>query len=390
MKRGDELPLRDSLPVGTNAAGLPEPQAVVSAPLPLASATAAPMPDEEPLVSVIVPVYNVENYLSACLDALLAQRDVRLQIIAVDDGSSDGSGHILDAYAACHPTLEVVHTKNQGLGQARVEGLAPARGSYIGFCDSDDVPDVDMYATLLARARASAADVVVCGFKRVDAESGRLIATEVFGDEREVLNVAGDPGLFLAINTAVWNKLYRAELIDEEIRSFLFPRVVEDLIFELLVYRRVKRIAFVEQAPYRYAVRTGSLMSGMTTEELKCLTASLLEVRERIASTTEGFAFLELCDLAAFTHLGLSFPLHLADRESRSLPKVLRQVRAVLDKEFPLYAKSRLCSLAFVLTHRGKNAKLFAARVCHRLHLSVPLIRFLRFCARRQWRLRYW
>jgi glycosyltransferase involved in cell wall biosynthesis len=345
---------------------------------------------KSPLVSVIVTVYNGEGYLKTCLDALLSQSGVNLQIVAVDDGSTDASGRILDAYAAQHAALTVVHTENQGLGQARIEGLAKARGDYIGFCDSDDLPDSDMYATLLKRALETSADLVVCGFRRVDAASGRLIATEMLGFDPEPCLVRQDPGILLAVNTSVWNKLYRAELIDEDVLAFTFPRVAEDIPFELLVYRHLRRIAFVERPLYNYRVRTDSLMSGVTAESFECLRSSLVNVRKQIAALMQSAELLEVCDLIAFAHLDLSFPMRLARTEDCSLSQMIRHARTVLKTDFPLFASSRLCSLSSVFRHRGRNLKLSVARICQKLHLTTALITFLRFCLRHRWRMGYW
>jgi hypothetical protein len=352
-------------------------------------------PPAAPLISVILPVYNGEGSLAACLDALLAQDGVRLQIVAVDDGSTDASGHILDSYAARHPGVVAVHTANQGIGMARVEGLARATGGYIGFCDSDDRPDADMYATMLKRALETSADLVVCGFRRVDAESGQALTDEMLGFGPQPRSVAADPGILLAINTSVWNKLYKAELIDSSILAFAFPRVAEDVVFQLLAYQRVKRITFVERPLYCYRVRAGSLMSGMTQASFDCLHASLLELRRLMADAAHGRDMLEVCDLVAFTHLGLSLPLRLTAAngtaaQAPSLSQVARHARAVLKKDFPLFATSRLCSLASVLQHRGRNLKLFVARLCHRLHLTTALIGLLRLCLRHNWRVGYW
>ncbi len=114
-------------------------------------------------ISVIVPVYNVEQYLKRCVDSILAQTENRLEIILVDDGSTDCSGAICDAYASQYEQIRVCHKENGGLTSAWKAGLALAIGEYTGFVDSDDWIDPDMYERMLALAEREEADVTVCG-----------------------------------------------------------------------------------------------------------------------------------------------------------------------------------------------------------------------------------
>ena len=102
-----------------------------------------------PLLSIVVPVYNVEQYLTKCLDSILAQTLTDFEVIAVDDGSPDSCGKILDEYAEKDNRIRVIHKKNGGVSSARNEALDIARGEYIGFVDSDDYIEADMYECLL-------------------------------------------------------------------------------------------------------------------------------------------------------------------------------------------------------------------------------------------------
>ncbi|MBQ6733891.1 MAG: glycosyltransferase [Lachnospiraceae bacterium] len=114
-------------------------------------------------LSVIVPVYNAGEYLKECLDCLAAQTFRDMEIILVDDGSTDGSGEVCDAYAAEHPQFRVIHKENGGPASAKREGLKIAQGEYIGFADSDDRMDADYYEALVNHAKQSGADIVTCG-----------------------------------------------------------------------------------------------------------------------------------------------------------------------------------------------------------------------------------
>ena len=114
----------------------------------------------EPMLSVVVPVYDVEAWLPACLDSVLGATHRTVEVIVVDDGSPDGSGAVADGYAARDARVRVVHTENQGLGAARNEGLRHATGEFVAFCDSDDVVPATAYATMLGTLRRTGSDFV--------------------------------------------------------------------------------------------------------------------------------------------------------------------------------------------------------------------------------------
>lgn len=124
-----------------------------------------------PEISIIVPVYKVEPYLCKCIDSILAQTLADFELILIDDGSPDECGTICDAYAARDYRIVVIHQKNAGVSAARNAGLEVARGAYIGFVDSDDWIEPEMYETMLRTAKETQADVVVCGMKYTDVEA---------------------------------------------------------------------------------------------------------------------------------------------------------------------------------------------------------------------------
>ena len=139
--------------------------------------------EHNPLISVIVPVYNVAEYLSRCVDSILAQSYENLQIILVDDGSTDDSGKICEEYAKKDARIQVIHQNNGGLSSARNAGLDLASGEYIGFVDSDDWIEPEMYAEMLARMEKYDAQLVCAG--RCDVDGGTGEKTRGLCPERE-------------------------------------------------------------------------------------------------------------------------------------------------------------------------------------------------------------
>ena len=126
-------------------------------------------------ISVIIPVYNVEPFLPACLDSVLAQTHRDLEIILVDDGSADSSGAICDRYAGMDPRIRVIHQENGGVSLARNRGLELATGELISFIDSDDTLEPDMYEQLVHHMQTHGADISHCGYKHLVRDEVRLI-----------------------------------------------------------------------------------------------------------------------------------------------------------------------------------------------------------------------
>ena len=120
------------------------------------------------LISIIIPVYNTEKYLERCLNSLIQQTVKKIEIILIDDGSTDSSGNICDNYAKNHENIKVIHQMNRGQAAARNEGLKIAGGKYIGFVDSDDWVKYDMYETMLEVIENENCDVVECDYIQTD------------------------------------------------------------------------------------------------------------------------------------------------------------------------------------------------------------------------------
>lgn len=172
------------------------------------------------MISIIVPVYNVEPYLRKCLDSILGQTHRDLEILIIDDGSTDGSGKICDEYRY-DERVRVFHTENRGLSAARNLGLDSASGDWIGFVDSDDWIEPDMYEVLIRKGEETGADVVECGchadYTTTSYEHSAIQRTVCGIDAVEAL-IKGE------IRTQVWNKIWRSTLFTDvrfpEGRSF--------------------------------------------------------------------------------------------------------------------------------------------------------------------------
>lgn len=225
----------------------------------------------EPLISVIVPIYNVEALLPRCVDSLLAQTYPHLEIILVDDGSPDGCGAICDAYAQKDGRIRVIHQANSGLAGARNAGLAVARGEYLGFVDSDDRVAPEMYETLLRHIQQAQADIAVCG-RYMELENGELIpmftceTAEVFDGREAVRRFL----LSESLDAAAWDKLYRRSFFGDI--QYPLHYVSEDVPVTSALLARAERVVHCGQPLYYYYQRPGSLShSAFTAKSLGLL-----------------------------------------------------------------------------------------------------------------------
>ena len=221
---------------------------------------------KSPLISVIIPVYNVEKYLRECLDSVLAQTYKNLEIILIDDGSSDNSGQICDEYAAKDSRIKVIHQVNQGVSAARNAGLKAARGQYIGFVDSDDYIKPDMYEYLYQLISKDNADVAMCNFYK---GSFRTSSKDILDNYKlqKLLNIFDVPSwIFL------WNKLYKSTLIQGiSFRSDM--TYGEDSFFVFEIAKQNGLLAIGQEIKYFYRNNPTSCSRNFTKLHLKSFTA---------------------------------------------------------------------------------------------------------------------
>lgn len=329
--------------------------------------------DQKPLISVIVPVYNAEASLERTLQALCGQTLGAIEVVAVDDGSTDGSRAMLEEWAARDDRVRVVATGNRGAFLAREAGLREARGRYVGFCDAGDVPAPSMGARLLARAEETGADIVTSAYERVMPDGSATTEMASFGNG--VRPLGPECGWLASVNTALWNKLYRAELLEHRLVLDAPPRIMEDALFLLALYSHTRSMAFVAEPLYRYQVEDGSAMGHLDAEELNGLFAAWGLLRERVAKAAPGY--LALLDTAAFVHLGVSAPLMLLDLPRGEAAAALARIGRELDERFPLHRSSPFLGLAYAREHPTMGPACMA-HLLARAHLLGPALRAYR------------
>lgn len=208
-------------------------------------------------ISVIVPVYNVERYLRDCLDSVLGQTYTNLEIILVDDGSTDGSSALCDEYGRLDRRVHVIHKVNGGLSSARNAGLDVATGELIGFIDSDDWVEPQMYELLYKGMNETFADVSVCGVTKIYPTSEKaqnFPRRRIYSRRKALFELVNSQDL----ESFAWNKLYKRGLFDEV--RFPEGRIFEDLITLPKLFNQVGRVVHLNECLYNYRRNDESIL----------------------------------------------------------------------------------------------------------------------------------
>lgn len=215
------------------------------------------MDKQQPLISVIVPIYNVEEYVRKCLESLANQTMKQIEVICIDDGSIDSSGRIADEYAKEDKRFRVIHTENRGLSAARNRGIEESRTEWIMLVDSDDWVNPDFCRIPYEAAIENDADIVVFQYC-ITTKSGRIKTKKRILDGIISNEIAVDVG-----ESYTWNKLYKKELFD----SIRYPEghVYEDVWTTHKVIYKARRIRYCPKGLYYYRIREGSITQSATS-----------------------------------------------------------------------------------------------------------------------------
>ncbi len=209
-----------------------------------------------PLISIIVPVYNVESFLPRCLESLIHQSYPNTEIILINDGATDNSLEICDYYSESYKNVFLISQKNKGLSGARNTGLRDCHGEYISFVDSDDWIHPNMISQLYRIMSDTHADASFCGSQKTSSEQVRQIdETKIQIEEYNKDRIL--KAFFRERYTACWSRLFKAEII----KDIEFPEGLncEDYIFMFLALRRCQKVAVIDEPYYYYFIRPDSI-----------------------------------------------------------------------------------------------------------------------------------
>lgn len=226
-------------------------------------------------ISIIVPVYNLEDYLHKCIDSILAQTFTNFELILVNDGSTDRSGEICEEYASIDHRIRVIHKKNGGVASSRNAGLEVAKGEYIGFVDNDDYINEYMFETLYNNARTYSSDIVVCDYLNVDEDRPQDIKAFIADYQiQHYNNIDALNQLYTNNNVTFvvpWNKLYKKHLFENIKYKVGSINDDENIAHEILYHSH--KTTYIQLGLYYYVQRIGSQMDSSASFHIKKLDA---------------------------------------------------------------------------------------------------------------------
>lgn len=324
------------------------------------------------VISIIIPAYNVENYLSKCLNSILSQTYPHIEAVIVDDGSEDRTAEIADEYAHMYPErVTVLHVPNGGVTQARLTGVGAARGQWIGFVDADDYVESDMYERLINNAHNYQAKISHCGYQ-LDLpnevvyyyNTGRLVQQ----DTQEGLKALLDGSY---IEPGLCNKLFRKTLFHSLLHMGIMDvtlRNTEDLLMNYYLFHEAEKSVYEDFCPYHYVLRLDSATTKKINENK---VKDPLRVIKILLTETEDNAEHHNAVYKRYIRLLCNAATTQVDKENEWLSIYRKEVRAELRN-----------SLLKTLVHRdlGIRIKLIALGAglmpdvygwFHRLHTRI-------------------
>lgn len=275
------------------------------------------------MISVIVPIYNSEKYLKKCIDSIKNQTYKDLEIILVNDGSTDNSPKICDEYAKIDNRIKVIHQENGGLSAARNAGLKSASGEYITFVDSDDYIEDDTYEKVNSAIERFDSDLVFFREKSVD-EQGRTIYINGDTPTGKIFEISKDDAAELIIGRLIngmCDKVYKASVINDIFfkEGYMYG---EDFMYNLLALTRVKTVSYVDQIKYSYV----SNSSSVTHKSFNKNSFNQVYFKDAVTEYVKEYFpdYLELCQKRSFlARLRICRPLYIENLQNEYKDKVL-------------------------------------------------------------------
>lgn len=287
-----------------------------------------------PKVSIVVPVYNVEDYLIRCLDSLVNQTLQDIQIIAVNDGSTDNSGKLLQIYEKKYPEkIKVLEKKNGGLSDARNYGIPYATGEYIAFLDSDDYVELDMYEIMYKKAKEEDSDMVECNFIWEYPDRKKVDVGAIYHNKKEMMIYA---------RVVAWNKLIKKSVLD--MAKVEYPKGLryEDVEFFYKMVPYYNRVSFVKEPFVHYIQRSSSISNSQNerTKEIFNVLDNVIKYYKEKNLFDEYKVELEYTYTRLLLCSSLFRMIKIEDKGVRK--ELLKQTWEKVNKTFPLWKKNSI------------------------------------------------
>lgn len=304
------------------------------------------------LISVIIPAYNVEKYIEKCINSVLNQTYTNLEIIILNDGSTDNTKQILDGFENKDPRIKIIHKENTGVSDTRNLGLEIAKGDYIGFVDSDDEIRTNMYEFLLSDLISNDADISHCGFELV-----KLNVSKVFNGTNKLWMQSQREAMVSLLKADLFEpssctKLYKRTVV-ENIKFNTEVKFNEDLLFNVEAFKNAQKIVFHDVPLYKY--KYNPLSASRSTQNYK-IQENVLEVSELLNSILSG---LDIDDIKNQFYVNKLISVYRALFDEKLNHTGLGiKTRELLKKSDNKYLDTRILYLKYSLLYFSKVYKL--------------------------------
>lgn len=315
-------------------------------------------------LSIIVPVYGVEKYIDKCLNSLVKQSLKEIEVIVVNDGTKDNSQKIIDKYVKKYPDKIKSYIKeNGGQGSARNYGLKKATGEYIGYVDSDDFVEKDMYKKLYNKAKENNYDIVVCGNYNVS-EDYQNKNIDTF-----INNYNTDLEKIFFGKMAVWNKIYKRDILIKNKLEFKEKVWYEDLAFTLKAIMNSNTFAFIDEPLYDYLIREGSTMNNSNVQRNLEILDAFNDILSYIQHNKKEEYFSKI-EFLAIDHIYISAIVRVlkAEADDKVKRETINKLIDYMNKKFPNYKNNKYINTL------SKNRKIIYKLINIKMYGLINLI----------------
>lgn len=307
-----------------------------------------------PKVSIIVAAYNIENFIEKCLESIQSQTYQNIEIIIVDDGSTDGTAKYCDDFCETEPRARVIHQKNKGLSEARNVGIKESTSEFITFVDGDDMVAGDYVKKLLASLIKNDSDIAVCGFTMAPSNKSEHPKNETISGEDATIKLLTELENYQIVS---WNKIYKKSLFIDI--KFPAGKKHEDSLTTYRLFAASKKVSFISDALYYYIKREDSIMnSEKLKDHLNAKLDAASEVKKYFKDNKKLFAAAEISELLAYnSFLDNIYSGRLKESPKKYIKAIKKNRKKLFKNEF--ITKKLLTYVAMETTFGGIAYKTF-------------------------------
>ena len=324
-------------------------------------------------ISVVIPVFNTEKYLSTCIESVIQQEKVSFEIILVDDGSTDSSPSICDNYASKYSNIRSIHIQNSGPATAKNVGLRLAKGNYVALTDSDDKMEANMLIKMIDVAYNHNADIVCCNYKTID-EDGNLSYFEYTNQEYVLNHEEGLIHFFSKdkIYSQCWTKIYRRQMLYEyHIENISGLHTDEDIIFNIHSFSHAQKTIIIDEPLYEYTHRLNSLARGYFKKNISQYIDNRIKriniTQDIVRQETEAVKEWSIVNNIMYYNELLGrvalFPEYYSDSRITDILEYIRNNKTVLNRHHKLCGFSKIGEMLLLylpnksyMRYRGRKA----------------------------------